>query len=117
MNDEVPGVPKTARRELRFTTTARSTKKLISIEPLYKLPAELNPNNMFQPPYSKDDSGVAAKFIDYEILFENSLSLHDTILKPFLVRLKCWQFIHLRILPMLLSGIHKIVIKISEEML
>jgi hypothetical protein len=64
------------------------TEKWFWLAPLYELPAELNPNNMFQPPYSKDDSGVATKFIDYDLFFENSLTLHATILKPFLVRLK-----------------------------
>jgi hypothetical protein len=74
--------------ELRFIAVARGTDELFFFEPLFKLPAELNPSNMFQPPYSKDNSGVAAGFIDYDLLFENSLGLHDTILKPFLATLK-----------------------------
>jgi hypothetical protein len=74
--------------ELLFTATVRRTDIWFCVEILHYLPAELNPNNMFQPPYSKDDSGVATKFIDYDLFFENSLSLHDTILKPFLATLK-----------------------------
>jgi hypothetical protein len=70
-------------KKLRFTTTARHSQRRFCVEPLYSLPAELNPNDMFQPPYSKD-----TKFIDYDLFFENSLSLHDTILKPFLATLK-----------------------------
>jgi hypothetical protein len=75
-------------KKLWFITRARRTEEWFCVESLVRLPAELNPNKMFQPPFSKDDSGVAAKFIDYDLFFENSLSLHDTILKPFLATLK-----------------------------
>jgi hypothetical protein len=71
-----------------YGTVARCTKEHFCFEPLCKFPARLNPNNMFQTPYWKHDSGVSTKFIDYDLFFENSLSLHDTILKPVLATLK-----------------------------
>jgi hypothetical protein len=71
---------------LQLTTTAQGVEKLFTSSLLFVLRAGLD---IIPVQYMGDDTTAHdARFIDYELFFENSLILHDDVLEPFLAKLK-----------------------------
>eukprot|EP00980_Cylindrotheca_fusiformis_P009816 scaffold2162_cov113-Cylindrotheca_fusiformis.AAC.1 len=74
-------------KELRFMTTAVKSEKTVLAKILFSLPAGLD---ILPPQYIETEGALtkSAKMIDFDTFFKKSLVLHDSVLEPFLAKLK-----------------------------